>query len=262
MPTPRNISVLKAFALLKSFSHPDECLTCVELSRRARLPEASCLRLLYTLEEIGAVVRVGRKGYRPGLALISLSSNVAVADCLREAGLAIINDLSRRLDVTVNIGMLQGGMVTYVAKAATPTSCPTHARIGDQFEPYCSGLGKVLLAALPPFQLDHFVQDALVALTPHTITDRATLLSELDTVRKCGYALDNRETSMDMICLAVPITNGDGQVVAAMSAAERRDAFTPERRADLQTELLAAAAAAGRRAFPESSTLLTRKGMR
>ena len=57
MATPKNYSVMKAFALLKAFHDPDEWLTSCELSRRANLPEASGYRLIQTLEEIGAVVR-------------------------------------------------------------------------------------------------------------------------------------------------------------------------------------------------------------
>jgi len=55
--TPKNYSVMKAFALLKAFREPHEWLTSCELSRRANLPEASGYRLIQTLEEIGAVVR-------------------------------------------------------------------------------------------------------------------------------------------------------------------------------------------------------------
>ena len=54
MTTPRNQSVFKAFAMLKSFRRSDEWLTSSELSRRANLPEASGYRLIQTLEEIGA----------------------------------------------------------------------------------------------------------------------------------------------------------------------------------------------------------------
>ena len=149
MSTPRNQSVIKAFRMLKSFARPDEWLTSSELSRRAGLPEASGYRLIQTLEELGAVVRGPRGRYRPGMLLLSLSRNVDIGNLLHEASQGMIVELARRLDVTLHIGMLEDDMVTYVSKVGTPTSFSSHTQLGAQLEAYCSGLGKVLLAALP-----------------------------------------------------------------------------------------------------------------
>src|SRR5215475_6004317 len=119
---------MKAFAILKAVHGPDEWLTSCELSRRANLPEASGYRLIQTLEEIGAVVRGAQGRYRPGLLLVSLSQNVAVDDCLREAARGIMSEMSELLNVTAHLGRLDNGMVTYIAKFSTPESCPTHTR--------------------------------------------------------------------------------------------------------------------------------------
>ena len=89
MATPRNQSVFKAFAMLKSFRDPGEWLTSSELSRRANLPEASGYRMIQTLEEIGAVVRGPRGRYRPGMLLVSL---------FVAAGYACLIGLSAALD--------------------------------------------------------------------------------------------------------------------------------------------------------------------
>src|SRR3954469_6151044 len=120
MATPRNQSVLKAFAMLKAFRDPGELLTSSELSRRSNLPEASGYRLIQTLEEIGAVVRGPRGRYRPGLLLLSLSHNVTIAELLRDASHALMTDLSRALGLTTHMGVLEHGMVTYVAKISAP----------------------------------------------------------------------------------------------------------------------------------------------
>ena len=260
MATPKNQSVLKAFTILKSFRHPDEWVTSSELSRRAGLPEASGYRLIQTLEEIGAVVRGERGRYRPGLLLVSLSQNVAIDECLREAAREIMAALTQKLNVTAHLGILEGGMVTYVAKFDTPTSMGAHTRPGAQLEPYSSGLGKVLLSALPQGELDNFIMEGdLVALTPHTITDRAALLAELQTVRRKGFALDDRESRMDLSCVAVPIRDNEGRIIAAMSASENHDDMTPARQNELRMALFEAAAGLQRKMYPESSTLDARR---
>ena len=251
MATPKNQSVIKAFTMLKSFHRPDEWLTSCELSRRAHLPEASGYRLIQTLEEIGAVVRGPRGRYRPGMLLVSLSHNVAIGELLRETGHAIISELAKSLDVTVHLGLLEGGMVTYVAKVSTATSFPTHTRLGSQLEAYCSGLGKVLLASLPQDQLDNFLLEGeLVPLTPYTITDPAVLRKQLEDVRKLGFACDNRENHIELRCVAVPIFDSNGRAVAAMSATDSADNMTPERQSALHKALLQAATSLGQKVFP------------
>ena len=257
MATPKNQSVLKAFRMLKGFHGPDEWLTSCELSRRANLPEASGYRLIQTLEQIGAVVRGPRGRYRPGMLLVSLSHNVAIGDLLREASHKIITELAHRLDLTIHIGLLEGGMVTYIAKVCTPTSLSPHTRLGSQLEAYCSGLGKVLLAALPQDQLDGFIMDGdLVVLTPYTITDRAVLRAELQKVRAHGYAVDNREIRADMRCLAVPIHDADGRVVAAMSATDHAERMDEVRQAEVRVALQEAAHALEDKVFPSGSSAI------
>ena len=251
MATPKNQSVVKAFSMLKSFHTPDEWLTSSEVSRRANLPEASGYRLIQTLEEIGAVVRGPRGRYRPGMLLVSLSHNVAIGELLREASHGITSALSDRLKLTIHLGLLEDGMVSYVAKVGASNGFPIHTRVGAQLEAYCSGLGKVLLAALPDDQLEGFILDGeLVALTPWTITDRALLRAELEKVRARDFALDDRENQADMRCLAVPIRDGEGRVVAAMSASGPADRMTGARQEEIRAALVEAAIAIGRKVYP------------
>ena len=151
--------------------------------------------------------------------LVSLSKNVALKELLCEIGTPILHDLAVRLDRTVHLGVLENGMVYYVTKVSTPTARQSHARAGSQLEAYCSGLGKVLLAALQEDQLDSFIMDGdLVALTPNTIVDRGALRTELQNVRRLGFAIDNCEARPDTCCVAVPLHDPDGNVVAAISA--------------------------------------------
>ncbi len=251
MTTPRNHSVFKAFAMLKSFSSPDEWVTSSELSRRANLPEASGYRIIQTLQELGAVTRGPRGGYRPGMLLVSLSEKVIIGDLLHEAGHLIVEELAGRFDVTVHVGILEGGMVTYVSKASTPSSYVINTRRGAQLEAYCSGLGKVLLAALPDDELDNFIMEGeLVALTSATIVEHCTLRAELQAAREAGHAVDNCEIRPDMSCIAVPVLHPQGRTVAAISVTEHAEKMSAERFQQLLAALHAAAADIAVRIFP------------
>lgn len=237
--------------MLRAFRRPDEWLTSAELSRRAGLPEASGYRLIQTLMEVGAVVCGPRGRYRPGMLLVSLSQNVSIGELLRDASHDIMRELSSNLKLIAHIGILEDGMVSYVAKVGDSSEMSIHTRVGSQLEAYCSGLGKVLLAALPSDALEAFMLDGdFVALTPHTITDRAVLRVELDTVRIQGYATDDQENSLGLCCIAVPIRDAEGRTVAALSVSGEASHMAAHRQEGLRDALLAAAAAIRRNVFP------------
>ena len=247
----KNNLVRKTFSILRAFQHADECLTSQELSKRANMPKASCHRLVQTLEEVGALTRGAHGGYRLGMTLSSLSRNVASNDLLREVGSPILGELAARRNLTLHLGVLESGMVLYLTKVATRTSFPTHTRPGCYLEAYCSGLGKVLLSALQEEQLESFILDGdLVALTPNTITERGALRSELRQVRALGFAIDNCESRIDTYCVAVPIRDCDGNVIAAISASCDARAIAQDAIPEIYDALATAAQTLSDRLYP------------
>ncbi len=218
---PKNKLVRKAFIMLRAFHGAEEGLTSQELSQRARLPKASGHRLIQTLEDIGAVMRGPDGRYRLGMTLVSLSHDVAVDELLRETSQAALKDVSERLDLTVHMGLLQDGMVTYIAKVSDSTNFCATTRIKARHEAYCSALGKVLLAALATDALDSFLQNSdFTAMTPHTITDPEALRTEIEKVRAAGFAVDDEEAVLGVRSIAVPIRDSDRRTVAAISVTD------------------------------------------
>ena len=247
----KNNLIRKTFSILRAFQHSSEWLTSQELSKRVDMPKASCHRLVQTLEEVGAIVRGPNGRYRLGMLLLSLSKNVASKELLCEIGSPILRDVAVRLNLTVHLGMLESGMVFYITKVSTPTSFPSHTRSGSYLEAYCSGLGKVLLAALPEDELEGFILEGdLVALTPNTITDRNALRIELEGVRRRGFAFDDCESRADTCCVAVPLHDADGNVIAAISATGDAQSVTEYRIPAIYEALSEAAAILSRRLFP------------
>jgi DNA-binding IclR family transcriptional regulator len=240
--TPKNRSVLKAFALLRAFGGPDQELTSAELSRRAGLPEASGYRLMQTLEAVGAVVRVSRGRYRPGFLLTALSRKVSAAEVLSDAAHGVLEGLAERFGATAHLGILEHEMVTYVAKASSPRSVPVPTRVGAQQEAYCSAIGKVLLAGLSSEGLERFLrQGELVALTERTITDPAVFRDEIARVREERFALDTGETHAHLCCVAVPVRDQDGAILAALSLVDRIETLDDLRRDQARVALSLAA---------------------
>ena len=256
MATPRNFSVIKAFAVLRAFQNPNEGLTTSELGKRANLPEASAYRLIQTLEDVGALVR-GQKGrYHPGLLLLSLSQNVTPNELLRDASRRHMAELAQNLQLTIHLGVFEDGMVTYIEKVTAPGTFPIHTRVGAQLEAYCSGLGKILLAAKPDEDIERFIQEgALIPLTPYTITSATRLREELATVRRCGFAIDDRENKIDMRCIAVPVLDSTGRTMAALSASDEAERMDQVRQQRIRHALQDAAAQLRKKLFPLPAAL-------
>jgi DNA-binding IclR family transcriptional regulator len=249
--TPKTRSVVKAFAILNSLKAGNEWPTSAELSRRAQLPEASGYRLIQTLEELGAVVRDRRGRYRPGMLLVSLSEGLTSEDLLREASYPILRELSARLGMTVHVGVLEEGMVTYVAKVDEFGRDAVLTKVGSQLEAYCTGLGKVLLAELPPNEFEAFLAEGdLIPLTEWTITDPIVLRREIAAIRSRQYAIDDREIVPDLRCVAVPIRGADGITIAALSASDIYTRMDPARQEELRAILHDAAGTIARKLYP------------
>ncbi len=251
MATPKNQSVQKAFALLRSFRGAEEWVSNAELSRRTGLSEACAHRLMKTLEEIGAVVRDRRGCYRPGMVLATLSRDVAVGDLVRATSEDLLAGIAARLKGVVHVGVLQNGMVNYAAKLGECARVTIPSRVGARQEAYCSALGKVLLAGMPAQELEDFLYDGdFVALTPQTITSVPSLKSELEAVRQRGYAVDDREVFQTIVCVGAPVRDPLGNIVAALSFADAAGNLCRGWEQDVSGELTAAAGAIGRKIFP------------
>jgi DNA-binding IclR family transcriptional regulator len=251
VPLEKNQLVLKAFAMLRCFQSSDEWVTGGELSRRANLPQASGYRLIQTLEKIGAVIRGPRGRYRPGMLLVSLSHNVAIGDLLRNSSQSLVVALAKRFDLTIHLGMLEEGMVSYVSKVATPNAFPINTRVGAQLEAYCSALGKVLLSGLSRERLDSVILDGdLVPLTHNTIIAPHLLRTELEKVHRQKYAVDNGEADADIVCIAVPICDTEGRMIAAMSASDHASRMDDRQQMMIRDALWAAVVQLEQKVFP------------
>lgn len=251
MSTPIINSVVKAFTVLRAFEGPDDWLTCRELSKRAGIPEASGYRIVCSLEAIGAVIRGPSGRFRPGMLLSDLSQDIRLPDLLRASSSNVSREIAKRFAVTVQVGVLEGDLVTYVA-AEGRVKVPS--KVGTQLEAYCTGLGKVLLAGLPLEDLARFLdEDDFVPLTPFTLTDKDGLRAEIEKVRREGFAFDDREVAADLRCVAVPIRNRSGSVIAAISGSGPAGQLDETLRLPLRDALWHAACEIEARMYPASA---------
>jgi IclR family KDG regulon transcriptional repressor len=210
----------KALELLSTFSFQERRLSLSSLATRTGIPRATAFRLLSTLEAARFVTKADGE-YQLGLKCFMLGNIVAADLDLREIArphLVALRDATRE---TTQIAILDHWQVVYLERV--PSLQPVgfmRARTGAILPAYCTALGKTLLAYESRQDVAAWAAtQTFAALTPHTITSARRLLKELRTIRERGYGIDEQERELSVRCIAAPVRNHEGRIVAAISVA-------------------------------------------
>lgn len=214
-------SVSNAARVLREFGHGDRELGVTEISRRLHIGKSTAHRLLSTLAEERLLEQDPSTGaYRLGLVMYELGASVSLHNDLHEASAAVLDQLRNATRETVQIGVLDGREVVYIERRESPQTLRLFGRVGHRNDAHCTSTGKVLLAFLPPPELEILLDGwELRRHTPATVTAPAMLRSILQNVRQVGWAENVNEAEMGAASIAAPIRNGRGEVVAAISIA-------------------------------------------
>ena len=214
-------SVSNAARLLQEFAKGDRSLGVSELSRRLGLGKSTTHRLLHTLTRSRLLEQDPiTGGYRLGLAIYELGAAASRNMDMHTAATPVLDQFRQVARATVQVAILDGREVVYVERRESSAGLRLFGRVGHRNSAHCTSTGKVLLAYLPPEQLDERLDGwELDVRTPSTITDVATLRAELATVRHDGWAVNYGESEKGVVSVAAPIRNQTGQVIAALSMA-------------------------------------------
>ena len=145
---------------------------------------------------------------------------------------------------TVNLAIEDQGAAVYLAQVECRQMMRAFARPGTRVPLHCSGVGKAILSGVSDKALTRILQQqGMPRLTVKTITTPAALRADLARTRAAGYTLDDEEHAVGLRCLAAPIFDETGDVVAAVSASGPMARVTDERLEPLGALVLAAARA-------------------
>ena len=217
----------KGTPVLSSFGRAMELLQLVvrdggrhkvtHLAQDLEIPNATLYRLLATLTDQGLLQQSRRGHHVAGAQLLSLTPFLQPSRIAAELARESLAKLAANCRAIVHMGTLEDDMVTYLVKEGASND-QLFTREDMQLEAYCTGVGKVLLAVLPVKKREQYLANGpFVALTDNTTIDAATLREELACVTKQGFAVDNREISPDLYCLAVPVPSNDTAIALGIS---------------------------------------------
>ncbi len=223
-------SVANAARLLREFGRGDPQLGVSELARRVGIAKSSAHRIVHTLAREGLLERVDETGaYRLSITMQMLGATAQAASSLHSAATAALDQLRNLTGETVHVSVLDGLEVVYVERRESPGAVQMFGRIGNRGSAYSTGSGKVLLAFLPPDELERRLAGVRLARrTPYTITSKDQLRAELGRIRARGWAENVNEAQAGFASVAAPIWNRSGEVVAAVSVAGPVQRFSGE----------------------------------
>jgi IclR family transcriptional regulator, acetate operon repressor len=222
----------RVFALLDCFSAEDPELTLAELASRTAIPKSTVHRLAKVLVDQRLLKRTDA-GFGLGIRLFELGELVGERRDLRDASLPFLEELFELTHETIHLGVLEGNEVLYFVKIVGYKAFAIPTRTGGRWPAHASALGKALMAFGPGDPLQLLPPAGLKPLTPYTITDPHRLQRELAIVRRVGTAIESQEAVLGNACVAAPIFDADGQLVAAVSVSGPPMRLRPTQRAPI-----------------------------
>lgn len=214
-------SLDRAFALLEHMAAAGGDVALSELATRSGLPLPTIHRIVRTLVASGYVRQVPSRRYALGPRLIGLGESAS--RMLGAWARPHLTELVEQVGETANMATLDGDQVVYVAQVPSRHSMRMFTEVGRRVSAHSTGVGKALLAQLPPNRVAELLGRAgMPAETEHTITDPGTLAEELERIRAQGYAVDDGEQEVGVRCVAVPVPDGPSMTAVSVSGPEAR----------------------------------------
>jgi DNA-binding IclR family transcriptional regulator len=213
-----NTSLAKALGVLDLFNGKPNGLTLTEVARAMGSRPGSIYPIVHTLQRYGYLEREEEtKRYRLGMKFLVQAHHILGSLDIREQAKPVLRELAREMGANAHLAILYEDEVLYLDREEAAPSVIIPSVIGRRVPPHCTALGKVLLAHNPGIAEQVLGKGTLPSLTPRTLTDPEVIRRELEGVLARGYGVDWEEFHEGNVCVAAPVRNYRGRVVAALS---------------------------------------------
>jgi IclR family pca regulon transcriptional regulator len=228
-------SLERGLAVIRAFGAEDPELTLSDVARRTGLTRAAARRFLLTLTDLG-YVRTDGKQFALTPRILELGYAYLSSLTLPEVAEPHLERLAAELRESSSVSVLDGDDIVYVGRVPTSRIMRVSINVGTRFPAYATSMGRVLLAALPPDQLDAYLARVeLRPLTPRAIDNTDDLRRELDGIRAQGWALVDQELEEGLRSIAAPIRDASGRTIAAVNVSAHASRVTAQ---DIERTLL------------------------
>lgn len=211
-------TVDRTLSILEAVSHSEHGLTNSDISRRLKIPKSSASYILRVLENRGYLLRENGSGkYRLGLKLMGLTRDMLTHIDVREIAKPVMEEFVRRVNLSSHLAVLDNGRAVYVEKVEALNFVKMDIWVGHRLPVHSTAIGKVLVSNMTPDEISGILNlRGMDKRTPKTIMTPAKYLKEIEKVKTFGFAIDNEENSSGVRCVAAPVFDAQGQIVAAL----------------------------------------------
>lgn len=218
----------KGLAIIEAFGISKGPLTLTQASEVTGHTKAAVRRSLLTLCKLGYAVQGGRN-FQLAPRSLRLGHAYVASDPLAKVAQPILEMTSERTHESSSIAVLDSQDAVFVARSTHRRSLSTGLGVGARLPAYASATGRVLLSERPAGEVE-FMLNRMTrpSFTPHTLTGMNQIMREIALARSQGYAISDEELEIGLRSIAVPIRNGRGELIAAMSLAVATSRMTRE----------------------------------
>jgi DNA-binding IclR family transcriptional regulator len=216
----KNQSLRKALQILEGMTAISAPARLQDIAKSLKMPQSTLLRFLHTFIDFGYVGQDPQTScYYLTLKLADLGSRAKINFPFQSSLVKYVKEIAAAFDESASLCIEQNMLMVYIATEEGPgRTLQTLHRIGHVAPMHATGVGKLHLLNYSAGQLaDLEKKTGFPRYTKHTITNMESLKKELAWVQKSGYAVDDEECEEGVRCIAAPVRDFEGRVVAAIS---------------------------------------------
>ena len=211
-------SVMKVFSILEILSEQKD-IGITELSQKLMMSKSTTYRFLQTMKTLGYVYQEDDSDkYGLSLKLFELSArSLEYVDLISFADKEM-RKISNQTSEALHLGILDNHEIVYLHKIDSQYNLRMQSRIGRRNPLYSTAIGKILLSGFSDDEVKQILSPvSFVKSTENTIENIEDLINQLQMVRQNHYAQDNEEQEAGIICIAAPVYNRLGRIIAGLS---------------------------------------------
>ena len=239
----------RALDILELLATEKSGLGVTEIGRRIGLHKSTVHRLLNALGERGYIEKSVDYGtYSLGLKIVEISSIHLNSIELKTEAAPYLRQLAAESTQPVHLATFVDGEATYIEKVETLNTIRMYSQIGKRVPVHCSAVGKALLTGLTDSDIEKLLdQRELKMYTPNTLTKAEEIIKQIGEAQKRGWTIDDEEHEEGIRCIAAPIYDYRGKVIAAVSTSGPSPIISKEKDDDISGYVTKAARAISRR---------------
>jgi len=212
-------AVDRTLAILEVLAKEGVPMALSDISTKVNLNISTVHRLLNTLISRDFVQQDEQTSkYFLGLKMFAIGNTALYSLDIRSIAKPYLKNLVDKCNETANLSILDGNQVVYIDQVESSSMIKMFAKVGSRGPAHCTGAGKMLLSALSEKELDILYSGVkMQKFTPGTIASLTEMKKELLLIKKQEYSIDDEELEEGVQCLACPIKNHEGKLIAALS---------------------------------------------